>query len=394
MRRMRARRSSIGRRSSGCCRWPAAARSRRPVFCRHRPTLWRRRHSLHGGDQAVFPGSRYGQPGWCGRWQAASGRQARGGGARRGLAAGAGRWLAAGWIAGRVLCLEGTKDIGGGAWLDGGGESRAPTGCRRRGNQADLVPGQPHGVDQQGKSKSGYREDLGLQRRIFTPPPAVRAMPRIPPTAIWQISGLVSDCDEALHRAGRWAVSVAAGLSAVPFERRRPKNVGVKLWRQLAANLERGPLRRGCGAGRPVDTMLERLDRRMAGRNVPGAPVSQYDCQLSRGIRRTFFEALGEEAGMRCGRAANAVRLERGSAGGDVARNCDRVHTPVRRRRRLQNGVAVRERPCQRVGPLFQTPAGDMERLLRQSDLSTDGVPRTVRPSVDRTGFAGPADPS
>jgi mono/diheme cytochrome c family protein len=108
---------------------------------------------------------RRGQPDWRRRWQTAPGRKTRGGGARRRLAAGAGRWLAAGRIAGRARRLKRSKNFGSRARPDGGGESQARPGCRGCGNQAEVVPRQPHSMDQQGQPESRHCEDLDLQQQ-------------------------------------------------------------------------------------------------------------------------------------------------------------------------------------------------------------------------------------
>ena len=107
-----------------------------------------------------------------------------------------------------------------------------------------------------------------------------------------------------------------------------------------------------------------------------------------------LFEALAEEPGCAAGaqRMQSALNVE-GSAAA-VARKLAAAFTQLFDGIGGSKTVSLYESAHVGVsGRLFQAPSGDMEKLLRQSEcIDRRRIPRTVGPSVDRTGVAGMAD--
>jgi TorA-specific chaperone len=104
-------------------------------------------------------------------------------------------------------------------------------------------------------------------------------------------------------------------------------------------------------------------------------PTTATIVSYREGIGATLFEALAEEPGCIAGaqRMQSALSVE-GSAAA-VARQLAAAFTQLFDGVGGSNTVSLYESAHVSVsGRLFQAPAGDMEKLLRQSDISTDAV--------------------
>jgi TorA specific chaperone len=104
-------------------------------------------------------------------------------------------------------------------------------------------------------------------------------------------------------------------------------------------------------------------------------PTTVTIASYREGIGATLFEALAEEPGCIAGaqRMQSALSVERSAAA--VARKLAAAFTQLFDGVGGSKMVSLYESAHVSVsGRLFQAPAGDMEKLLRQSDMSTDAA--------------------